>query len=207
MASPSWPAISAIGERSAANSWRVITPQLMGRVVRRQARRSWTVARRMAGSTVVGLTALVALLSDATATTAQDRCTYTSCALRLQSGFFKQSLVQGATGENLANVLFLAPALCIFAERSDSAAFYYGAFRRARNQSFWLSLSGGLLVVTAILIEEIDRAQSELTWSVGIPGLALLFTGVVRGVGSGNKLSKAVWWYNSTLPRSRGSEL
>ncbi len=35
MASPSWPAISAIGERSAANSWRVITPQVMGRCVSR----------------------------------------------------------------------------------------------------------------------------------------------------------------------------
>jgi hypothetical protein len=155
----------------------------------------------MVGRATVGVAVLLALLSDAAETAAQNQCTYESCALRLQTGFFKQSLVRGTTGEDLANVVFLAPELSIFAERSDSAAFYYSAFRKARNQSFWLSLSGGLLVGTALLIEEIDRTQSELTWSIGIPGLVLLAIGVFRGARSGNKLSKAVWWYNSTLAR------
>ncbi len=175
----------------------MITPQLMRRAVGRQPR----VGRTMHTRTVCGLAAgvvVAALLSPGQAV-AQDECTYLGCALRLERGFLRNSLLQGATGNRIANVGFLAPRLDMFAERSDSAAYYYQAFRTAHNQSFWLSTSGGLLMVATIIIEEIDRTQSELTWGIGIPGIALLFTGIIRGFGSGNKLSKAIWWYNSTL--------
>jgi hypothetical protein len=190
-----WAGFSNVRNRLAR---RLVTPQLMGRAVRRQRDVGRFAPSRMVWVVPVGLLAALSLPGQVEA---QDECTYSACALRVERGFFRNSLLQGATGKRIADVAFLAPQLDVFAERSDSAGHYYQAFRTPHNQSFWLGTIGGLLLGSAIVIEEVDRTQDELTWGIGIPGMALLITGLIRGLGSGNNLSKAVWWYNSTLPR------
>jgi hypothetical protein len=87
----------------------------------------------------------------------------------------------------------------LFAERSDTAASYYGSFRRRDRSGSLLGLAG--LVVTTIALIEYDSDHDT--------GLALLIGGGLLGLGGGiqharahEQLSRAVWWYNRTLTAS-----
>jgi hypothetical protein len=132
---------------------------------------------------------------------AQDRCTYNTCALWVKGGFLTRDIVRGQHGDHVAKITFLVPDLTLFAERSDSAHFHYAAFRAAKNQSFWLALAGSVLAGTALIVAGVDPNQDALVLGLGLPGLALMTGSIVRGAGSGNRLARAIWSYNSTLPR------
>ena len=56
-------------------------------------------------------------------------CTYDRCALLLKHGAFSRSLVQGADETHVASLVFFAPRVELFAERSDSAARRRSAWR------------------------------------------------------------------------------
>jgi hypothetical protein len=114
----------------------------------------------------------------------------------VKSGFFRTSLVQGVDESHVANLLFLAPRLEFFTERSDSAADYYGSFRSEHNSGTWLLLAGTALFAGAyIAVGENDG----LALGLGIAGFGSLVTGAFREAAGRNDLSRAVWWYNREL--------
>lgn len=151
------------------------------------------------------LTAVLGIVPAATAWAQEDACTYDACALRV-SGRGGSVILRGVESERIARIGFwgFAPRLPLLAERSDSAAYYYRRFRSAHNTSNWLFLVGTVpaAIIGVMAALEPDREAGTL----GI-GLLVTFTGtlvagaIVRGPAP-DRLSRAIWWYNRTLPPS-----
>ena len=144
--------------------------------------------------------ALVTVSAPERATAQADSaCTWDRCALREHRTFFGSRLVQGSDDEKVAGIGWFAPALPFLAERSDSAASYYAAFRGKQNRGTGMLLAGfGALVVGAFVAAENDNAVGPVLL---ISGFTLSFAGIFSVVSGQNDLSRAVWWYNRTLPR------
>ena len=165
-------------------SWPVVTPQLMGRSVRWQR--------------VYCVLLAVLIIASAARLEAQTTsgCTYDRCALKLKRGFLSRRLVAGMQEEQVASVYFLAPSLERFAERSDSAAYYYVRFRSRQNSSTWLALGSVAAFTAAMIINDSNEPVAGTLLVLGVGGLTV---GLVRGISAPNDLSRAIWWYNRGL--------
>ena len=96
----------------------------------------------------------------------------------------------------MASLGWFAPALPLFAERSDSAARYYAAFRHRQRSGTALSVSGLALGIVAALVHNSD---DDLATGLAIGGGILFVGGTVQVGRAQEPLSRAVWWYNRTL--------
>ncbi len=158
--------------------------QVMGRSVRRQCLYPLLLA--------MFFTAPAGPL-EAQATTG---CTYDRCALKLKRGFLSHQLVAGTQEERVANIYFLAPYVERFAERSDSAAYYYERFRSRHNSSIWFGLAGLAAFTAALIVNDSNEPVAGTLLVLGVGGLTV---GLVRGIPARNDLSRGIWWYNRDL--------
>ena len=123
-------------------------------------------------------------------------CSYDRCALRVKSSFFGTSIVQGRQEDHLASITFFAPGLPQLAERSDSAAALYAAFRGRQNRGTVLTLVGLVSVIVGAAVAGSD--QDWGMWAI-VPGGILTLAGVQQWNSGRDRLSRAVWEYNRTL--------
>lgn len=123
-------------------------------------------------------------------------CSYDWCALRVRSSFWGASLARGIADERVARIGVFAPHLPLFAQRGDSAAKYYAAFRSRHNTGSTLALVGSaLLLGSAIAIgSDSDVAGGLLVASIPITLIGAAFHGSAN-----ERLSRAVWWHNRGL--------
>jgi hypothetical protein len=136
------------------------------------------------------------LLAGGLSAQAPARCSYDECAIRVRSTFWSTQLVRGREAVPVARIGFFAPRLPLFGERSDSAGFYYDAFRSRRNTQSILGLTGlGIAVGVVIAAASGADPPAELVL-VSIPLTAL--AGMVT-TGASDRLARAIWWYNRGL--------
>jgi hypothetical protein len=86
----------------------------------------------------------------------------------------------------------------MLAQSVDSVQVHYDAFRAGTNSGAILELIGVTALVGGVLVA---TAEGSDEWAIGLTlgGLVPLFWGAVRHVQARDHLSRAVWWYNSTL--------
>ena len=151
-----------------------------------------------------------AFLVQTSAIPAQDvpaDCTYETCALRVEPGgwFSSAKLVRGAGAIEIGG-RGPSPTLEALLAGNDSAMAHYEdlvvADRRAdRSTIVAVMLSGASLAVYVVG----DREWNG--WSAGLMagyfGIAIP-TAIVRNRAS-RSLSRALWWYNGSLPRIRST--
>lgn len=131
-------------------------------------------------------------------------CTYATCALRVESGFWKTRLVRGASGEHDDGPLSgfgggVEPLLT----GPDSAAQYGRAYVHDQRTAGALGLLGALgYAVVLYRTDNFGRGDQ-----LGTEGVIALLSSAGFGIAASafhlratRALSRSVWWYNSALP-------
>jgi len=143
--------------------------------------------------------------SEATAQTPaggppQNTCTYAACALRLEPRFFApQRLVRGATGETVRLGAWGQDAMPLFGQ-SDSAATYGARYVRAFRQT--AVMSGLAVIVSTVAVVRSQRGRDDTANAILVAtGAGFVLVSIPLQIRSDKHLSRAIWWYNSTLPR------
>ncbi len=129
----------------------------------------------------------------ATAQAGQD-CTYASCALRIRHSLFSTQLVQGQAERRVASLGLFPPEVPLFAERSDTSARHYAAFRRRHTTGALLALAGSVALAAGVFVDDSDVGLI-LVAGGGLLGI----TGGIQATRAQDRLSQAIWWYNRTL--------
>jgi len=143
--------------------------------------------------------------SEATAQTPADdapqhTCTYATCALRIEPRFFApQRLVRGTTGETVRLGAWGQDAMPLFGQ-SDSAATYGARYVRAFRQNAVVSGLAVIITTTAVLRSQRGRDDTANAILVAT-GAGLVLVSIPLQIRTDRHLSRAIWWYNSTLPR------
>lgn len=130
---------------------------------------------------------------------AQDSCSYDSCALRVKRSLIGHRIVQGQHEEPVASIVVFAPRLQMWSERSDSADTHYAAFRARHNAGAIFSLVGLAAFATGTVLALSDRGSETIPLVTVIGGLTFTVVGFAFQLDGRNHLSRAIWWYNSTL--------
>jgi hypothetical protein len=125
-----------------------------------------------------------------------EACSYEQCSMLLGHKMFSSSLVQGVEQEKLASLRFFAPIVPEFAARSDTAAAFYAAFRGRQNRGFALALTSVAAVGVGIVAFRNDETATSV---ITIASFGLLLAGIQQIWTGQDRLSQAVWRYNSTL--------
>jgi hypothetical protein len=130
---------------------------------------------------------------------AQDAsCTYASCALRIDEGFFRTRFLAGERGDEVARVGGFGTNLEKQLALPDSAIFHV---RRANSRM----RTGGILSVigaAGMLYATLATGEPDANRVVAvIVGGGSSIAGAVFTRSSRNELSRAVWWYNQQFAR------
>lgn len=148
-------------------------------------------------------TILAALVPSLTAsaqvqgqTSISPQCTYATCALRVEGGWFGLSLVKGASGER-HRLWGLGGGVSELLASSDSAAHYARSYVRDTR------VATGLTIVAAAAAFYAYAKRDDENVSIPAVGVSLGFTVVSLPflLSANRNLSRAVWWYNASVPR------
>jgi hypothetical protein len=155
--------------------------------------KSWLVAAFLLGPVAAPLPAQVDTAG----------CTYMRCALRIEQSFWGRHLVRGTQGERVGGISLFG-SVPFLRERADSSGIY--ARRHADNVRWTavLGVIGGVALATAVNLANAERPEDfdQRAWVVLGIGTAALWGSVPFSLRAQRSLSRAVWWYNSTLPNS-----
>lgn len=131
-------------------------------------------------------------------------CTYSTCALRVESRLFGSSLVRGAAGAPVG------PRLSVFGggvdlllTGPDSAAAHARAYVRDSRRAATLGLLGTVAAVVLIVRTE-GRPTNDIdgtSTGIAIASVGLSLAAIPFMIRAQRGLSRAVWWYNAALPR------
>jgi hypothetical protein len=140
---------------------------------------------------------VVAILSSPLVAQDDSTCTWDRCALRVHRNFFGARLVRGIDGEKVAGLGVFPGALPLLAERSDSAAIHYDAFRSKQtggSAALFVGLAA-FLVGNVVAYNDSESAGG----AIAVGGLAVSLIGGAVVISGQNELQKAIWWYNRTF--------
>ena len=130
-------------------------------------------------------------------------CTYATCALRVEPTFFGMQLVRGTHGERVGRLSGFGGGVESLLSGPDSAAANGQQYVRATRRSAALGLIGALAY--AVVLVRTDNLQSDQVGDAevitAVAGAGLLVASLPFAVRAQRHLSRAVWWYNSALPR------
>lgn len=130
-------------------------------------------------------------------------CTYATCALRVEPAFFSTQLVRGTRSERVGRLGGLGGGVELLLTGPDSAAAFGQRYVRATRRSAVLGLVGTLAY--AVVLVRTDNFQSgqvgDADLLIGLAGAGFALASVPYTVQARRHLSRAVWWYNSALPR------
>lgn len=132
-------------------------------------------------------------------------CTYRTCALRLETGFWHRRLVRGEAGETVGKPLGdFGKGVDVLLAGPDSAATHARSYV---HDSRWTSALGlvaaaayGVVLYRTDSFQHGDRLGNEGVAAAIVGGTAGVIT-IPFALRAQRELSRAVWWYNSALPR------
>jgi hypothetical protein len=131
-------------------------------------------------------------------------CTYATCALRIEQGFFSQYFVRGAAGERVGGNLGgfgggMGPLLA----GPDSAAAYASRYTHNKRTAATLGLIGvAAFIVAVVRTDNFDDTDNDgVAIGASIASVGFAIASIPFTVRAQRDLSRAVWWYNSALPR------
>jgi hypothetical protein len=131
----------------------------------------------------------------------QNDCTYALCAFRVEPGLLGPRLVRGTNGASVRLGTW-GSGVARLAGRSDSATVYAARYVRATRQSSVLGVLGTIGYATVLVRTHVWRDRiNNGDAIIAVAGGGLLLATVPFGVRAQRNLSRAVWWYNATLPR------
>jgi hypothetical protein len=130
-------------------------------------------------------------------------CTYQTCALRVEPGFFGPRLLRGGSGETVSKLGMFGGGVAALLTGPDSAAAFGRRYVTATRRSETLGLIGAIAVAVAIIRTDNFRDESIKNGdrNILLAGSVALAVSAPFGVQASRNLSRAVWWYNAALPR------
>ena len=130
-------------------------------------------------------------------------CTYETCALRVENGFFSVNLVRGQSGERVSRLGGFGTGVDVLLAGPDSAARYARSYVTASRWSTGLTLIGSIAFGLAIAAVD-DWHDSDIGSTEAVVVLAatgIVVASIPFSVKAQRSLSRAVWWYNEDLAR------
>jgi hypothetical protein len=132
-------------------------------------------------------------------------CTYATCALRVEPGFWGPRLVRGAASEEVGGRLTgfgggVDPLLA----GPDSAAFHARTYVQRTRTAGTLGLVALAGYVVVLWQTDNFRRGEDLNAAGTVAALAGTGAGIAAGVyglRASRALSRSIWWYNAALPR------
>ena len=134
-------------------------------------------------------------------------CTYDTCALRFEQGWFSTGVVRGAAGVRVARSGFLGYDLRDIVAGSDSASRWARVHRRDQGRAAVLGIVAGAAVVVALYdpdrYEDGNYRFPEEGWRIGTAagGVVLGLVSTHFQMRAQRALARTIWWYNRELPR------
>jgi hypothetical protein len=130
-------------------------------------------------------------------------CTYDTCALRVERGWWSTHLVRGTEGARVVSLGLFAPDLESVVQRSDSAARHARAFRRDSNRGSVLGLVSIVLVTLSIPSlgsdgGDIDDVE-DWRWAALAGGFGIGLAAGYYEIRAHRSLERSIWWYNREL--------
>lgn len=131
-------------------------------------------------------------------------CSYDSCVLRVEDGWFSRKLLRGPEGVEVARLGFRGPSLASMVQISDSAVAHARSYQRAQNVGATLTTVGSIAALTAtIVLNEQNTDVRDEAWAVNIGGLAVWVVGNTFLYKARRELSRSIWWYNRAVMDGR----
>ena len=130
-------------------------------------------------------------------------CTYETCALRVEQGFFSVNLVRGEFGEKVSRLGGFGSGVDVLLAGPDSAARYARSYVSASRWSTGLTLLGGIAfgVALASMDDWNDSSFGSPRTVVALAATGIVVVSIPFTVKAQRSLSRAVWWYNEELAR------
>jgi hypothetical protein len=162
-------------------------------------------------ATILVLSAVIASLpvkaqgpTVASARAAVDACTYATCAIRLDRGFFSgRKVIVGLDGQELS-LGPLGGGLVSVVDRVPAAAAEARSGRRNAIKSTVAGVLGSIAVIVAVRSygdRDLVIRDEGIAFGALALGLAGSITAGVQGMYAERHYSRAVWLYNRELPR------
>jgi hypothetical protein len=131
-------------------------------------------------------------------------CTYMRCALRVEYSFRGAALVRGTQGERVGGISIFGPGVPLLRNRSDSSGIYARRYLHNARWNAALGVIGGVALGTAIMMlnKEGPNDFDDRIWVLYGVGAAGLWGSLPFSLKAQRSLSRAVWWYNATLPQT-----
>ena len=160
-----------------------------------------TIVRTLYRCVLLALAA-PALYAQAPAAPAPAACTYNTCALRVEPVFLGVALVRGAAGDSTVRLGGFGKGVDMLYGRSDSATAYARQFVSANKTSSVLSLIAvAALVTVQVRTDRFTSSADAADVAITIVGASAALASIPFVFRSQRALSRAVWWYNASLPR------
>lgn len=165
--------------------------------------RHFHLARTLAAGAVVALGAVAARPAAATAqdatrtaTTSDGQpCSYDSCVLRVEDGWFSRRLVRGPEGTVVARLGFGGPSLASIVQRSDSAVVHARRYQSAQRTGDIVSLVGTVGSIAALFALD-DSGSRDEAIAVNVASVVVFIVGQSFHFRAQRELSRSLWWYN-----------
>ena len=129
-------------------------------------------------------------------------CTYATCALRLEPVFLGVALMHGASGDSATRLGGFGAGVETLLAGPDSAAAFGRRYVQASKTSSALGLVGvAAHVFVAVRTHNFRDKASDTELAVGLAGISFVLASIPFTIKAQRNLSRAIWWYNSALPR------
>jgi hypothetical protein len=127
------------------------------------------------------------------------RCTYDTCALRIQAPTLTTPLllVRGRDDIEVMRLGLLEPAVAPFVALSDSAVAHAHVYDVLYDRGAIINITGTVLAIGAPIV--FQRTSQKIGFTV--VGIGLTVYGGVLTNRANDALARAIWWYNRELPR------
>ena len=122
-------------------------------------------------------------------------CSYDSCALRAEDGWFSRRLVRGPEGTLVAKLGWGGPGLASIVELSDSAVTHARRYQSAQRAADVISLIGTVGSIAA-LVALSDDADASQTVAINVGSFVVFAVGQGFHIKARRELSRSLWWYN-----------
>ena len=148
---------------------------------------------------------LLAALLSAGALRAQDTsCTYDRCALRLKTGFWSTTIVQGALETPIGSVSLFAPSVPLLAQSRDSMVRQlFARYQQRSRLGTALGVGATGLFIASFFAWDSDPSSQGDEAAIGmlLGSAVLAIPAAVLARSASNELQKAVWHFNGAFAR------
>jgi hypothetical protein len=147
------------------------------------------------------LVAPVSVSAQAGPVRAPAGCTYETCALRIEQGFFSAPvLLRGRAGEQVGSLGPFGGGVDTLLAGPDSAAAYARRYVTNTRRATTLGLIGTAAFIVALARTDNFRNGDDVATAFAITALGFSLASIPFELRARRSLSRSVWFYNSVLP-------